>query len=120
MTTQDHCFGRIEDGEIPRMSKRLGDSLATTTARTKDGEPAHRTSIGRLDDQEATLLAEEFARLLTDETAAPKGYVLSIAPRQLVVRDLDDVRATIRTGLKAEDLLRARASLSELARLLGM
>jgi hypothetical protein len=73
-----------------------------------------------MDDSEAILLAEEFARLLTDEAAAPKGYVLSIAPRQLVVRDLDDVRASIRSGLVAEDLPRARASLTELARLLGM
>ena len=71
-----------------------------------------------IDDE---LLARNLVRrLLTDEAAAPKGYVLSIAPRQLVVRDLDDVRASIRTGLGAEDLPRARASLSELARLLGM
>jgi hypothetical protein len=73
-----------------------------------------------MENGEATLLAEEFARLLTDDAAAPKGNVLSIAPRRLVVRDLDDLRASIRTGLVAEDLPRARASLNEIARLLGV
>jgi hypothetical protein len=98
--------------------RRSSESGAPRTGAAK--EAAIAPTAGRMDDTEAVLLAEEFARLLTDEAAAPKGYVLSIAPRQLVVRDLDDVRASIRTGLGAEDLPRARASLSELARLLGV
>ncbi len=102
------------------MGTRREDTLDMLTAPTKNSESARAASSGRMDEREATLLAEEFARLLTDEAAAPKGYLLSIAPHQLVVRDLDDVRATIRTGLVADDLPHARASLSKLARLLGI
>ena len=101
------------------MGKRQSTEGGAPQTRAADGV-TRSPAKGRMGDEEAAALAEEFARMLTDEGAAPKGYVLSIAPRQLVVRDLDDVRARIRMGLGAEDLPRARASLSELARLLGM
>lgn len=74
----------------------------------------------RMDSDEAALLATEFVRLLTDTTAPPKGYVLSIAPQQLIVRDMQDIRETIQNGLLEDDLTRVRASLSDLARLLGI
>jgi hypothetical protein len=87
----------------------------------QDGPPLENAaSTEMVTDDEATVLAAEFVRLLTDDTAPRKGYVLLIGPHQLMVRNLEHVRNTIQSGLVADDLTQARASLNELAHLLGL